>query len=48
MVAKREISIIEKNLKIRQTLQIFKDIVFKKLPYTGHFSSLKNLICMIR
>ena len=34
MVAKREISITEKSLKILQTLQIFWGIVFEKLPYT--------------
>ena len=31
MVAKKEISILEKILKICQTLQIFRGIVFEKL-----------------
>ena len=30
MVAKKKISIIEKILKIRQTLQIFRRLVFRK------------------
>ena len=32
MATQREISMIEKILKVRQTLQIFRGIVFEKLP----------------
>ena len=47
MATQREISMIEKILKVRQTLQIFRGIVFKKLPSARDFSSLTNLIRMI-
>ena len=47
VVAKKEVNIMEKILKHRQTLQILRGIVFEKLLWTCDFSSLTNLIHMI-